>query len=160
MLWSGDPGEHCRDRGWGWQQLRAKPWDLRAGFQPCLWGGWSVWAWGRSQGVPKGPEVPQQLGIGICQWDISREQRHQCPNIYRNWAACLFILRNPKIRPEIPILRQSLEFFVESAREEPIPDCSLPWAWQGVEQGHFGMVSFCCTWWAHPKSTTSISSSW
>lgn len=68
---------------WGWEKLRAKTPRISA---LSLYR-WSVGAWGLSQGVPKGPEVPQQLRIGICRWDISRERRHRCPNICRNRGA-------------------------------------------------------------------------
>lgn len=68
---------------WGWEKLRAKTHKISA---------LSMW---RMECVglrpfpkcPKCPEVPQQLRMGICQWDISGEQRHQCPNIYRNTGA-------------------------------------------------------------------------
>lgn len=80
MPWSGEKGEHCRDSALRLGEAESKTCQISA----LSLEEWSVGAWGLSQGVPKGPEVPQQLRIGICQRDNSREQRHQCPNICRS----------------------------------------------------------------------------
>lgn len=71
-----------------------------------------------------------------------------------------------KIKPQIPFLRQSLEFFVKRARKDSTFQTLQP-AWRSAGSGaglvldglnHFKSC-FCCTWWAHPKFTTPISGS-
>lgn len=142
-----------------------RSWEQRhPGFQPCLYAGWSVGAWGLSQGVPKGPEVPQQLRIGICRWDISRERRHRCPNICRNRGA-----PGLPAHPQEPHSQSDLKShswgrawsFLLRVQGKTAHSwlCSLPRAQLLVGLNHFKSC-FCCTWWAHPKFTTLLRGSW
>lgn len=82
MPWSGEKGElqgHWIGAGRCWEQTHP-------GFQPCLCrmecGGLEPFP-----GCPQGPWGVPAAQHWICQWDISREQRHQCPNICRNRGA-------------------------------------------------------------------------
>lgn len=110
-----------RERGaagtvdWSWEKLRAKTPRISAlSLQDGVWGP------GAFPKCPQGPWGVPAAQDWICQWDTSREQRHQCPNICRNWRAPGLPAhpQEPHWQPDLKSLRQSLEVFVQSARKD------------------------------------------
>lgn len=83
----------CRASGLGLGEAESK--DTQD-FSPVS-AGWSVGAWGLSQGVPKGPEVSQQLGIGSASGTSqgNRGTNAQTSAGTEEPLACLLTLRNP-----------------------------------------------------------------
>lgn len=126
---------------WGWEKLRAKTQD----FSPVSGedGVWGPEAF--SKASPSAPKCPSSSGSGSCQQDISREQRHRCPSIYRNRRAPSLPAHPQESHSKSDFKSHSLgrvwSFLLwVQGKTAHSWCCSLPRARQGLEQGDFWMV--------------------
>lgn len=97
---------------------------------------------------PSALKCPSSSGSGSCQWDISREQRHQCPNFYSNRGAPGLPAHPQESHSELDLKSHSSgrgwrALLSVQGKMAQSWLCSLPGARhlrEGWEQGDFWMV--------------------
>lgn len=148
---------------WGWEKLRAKTQD----FSPVSAEDGVCGPEAFSKVSPSALKCPSSSGSGSCQQDISREQRHQCPSIYRNREAPGLPAHPQESHSKSDLKSHSLgrvwSFFVSARKDSTFLTLQPAQSSAGSGAGRLldGITHckscFCCTWWAHPKLTTLIS---
>lgn len=152
---------------WGWEQLRAKPWRISA-LALCRM---------ECVGLTPFPRCPQgPWGAPATQdWDLPvahlKETEAPMPKHLQEprspWPAC-----SPSGIPKSDLKSHSLgrvwSFVLRVQGKtaqtfltlQPAPSSAGSGAGRLLDGLNHFKSCFCCTWWAHPKFTTHISSSW